>query len=303
MHAAEQPLMRAVFGILPLLLAVAPHATPGIHVPPGFTVETIAEVSGARELAALPNGDLLVGTESPEVQIVPDAEGNVQSPGVFASFDDDRAAGVTFASARRTIYVGTEHHVWLIPYAGEKRAKTVRRIADVRSGPFAPGTDGDVHNTTSVAYSGDRLYVSVGSSCNARMDAGGAPCAEVDPTRAAVSITGPDGSHPSRRATRIRNAIALTVNPDTGAVWMGDAGQDDLPFGHPYEFLDDLSSHPGVADYGWPLCEENRHAYVAGADCSKTVEPLVEMPAYSTVIGATFYPLRQPGPYAFSKTY
>jgi glucose/arabinose dehydrogenase len=86
-------------------------------------------------------------------------------------------------------------------------------------------------------------------------------------------------------------------------VWVGDAGQDDLPFGHPYEFLDDLSSHSGDADYGWPECEENRHAYVQGADCSKTVEPLVELPAYSTIIGATFYPADQKGHYAFAAPY
>ena len=34
------------------------------------------------------------------------------------------------------------------------RRTQVRRIADVRSGPVAPGTDGDVHRTTSVAYTG-----------------------------------------------------------------------------------------------------------------------------------------------------
>lgn len=295
--------MRAAFGLVPMLLAVAPHTATGLHVPHGFTVETIAEVNGARELAALPNGDLLVGTAGSQVEIVADAEGPVEAPQVFASFDDERAAGIAFAPDRRSIYVGTEHHVWLIPYAGEKKAPTVRRIADVRTGPTAPGTDGDVHHTTSVAYSNGRLYISIGSSCNARMSGGSAPCAEVDPTRAAVSVASPDGSHVTVRARRIRNAIAVAVNPDTGSVWVGDAGQDALPFGHPYEFLDDLSARSGVADYGWPYCEENRHAYVAGADCSTAVVPLVELPAYSTIVGAAFYPLHQRGAHAFPQSY
>ena len=70
------------------------------------------------------------------------------------------------------------------------------------------------------------------------------------------------------RARRIRNAIGLATNLNTGTVWAGDAGQDSLPEGHPYEFFDALTKHTGVADYGWPACEENRHAYTSGANCS-----------------------------------
>lgn len=295
--------MRAAVLSLALFLAADARAVPNLHVPRGFTIETIADVGGARELAVLPNSDLIVGTRGQDVYIVPNADGKPGTPHVFATFDDEGASGVAFAAARRAIYVATMHHVWEIPYRGERSATQPQRIADVRSGPVAPGTDGDVHTTTSVAYSGGLAYVAVGSSCNATMDGGSEPCAELDPTRAAVSVMKPDGTRFTQRAKRIRNAIALAVNPQTGALWVGDAGQDDLPVGHPYEFLDDLSSRPGDADYGWPLCEENHRAYVRGANCSKTVEPLVELPAYSTIIGATFYPLHQTGAYAFPQRY
>jgi glucose/arabinose dehydrogenase len=295
--------MRAVVLFLPLFLAADVVAAAGLHVPAGFSIESVARVNGARELATLPNGDLLVGTVGSELYIVPDAEGSAGSARVFARFDDDQAAGVTFVASRHEIYVATMRHVWAIAYNGERSAGQIRRIADVRGGPIAPGSDGDVHTTTSVAYTGGRLYVAAGSSCNATMDGGRSPCAEVDPTRAAVSVMSPDGSNPEQRAKRIRNAIALAVNPESGALWVGDAGQDDLPFGHPYEFLDNLSAHPGDADYGWPECEENRHAYVPGSNCSKTIEPLVVLPAYSTIIGATFYPVHQTGPHAFPAGY
>ena len=283
--------------------ATQPVDSTTLRVPNGFLIETIASIPAARELVALPDGNLIVGTLRHDVYVVPDAEGLALSPRVLATLDDDRAAGVTFSTSRSEIYVATTNHVWALAYPGKGNAPNVRRIADVRAGVIAPETDGDVHMTTSVAYTGGHLYASVGSSCNATVDAGKNPCTEVDPTRAAVSVMNPDGSGFTQRAKRIRNAIALAVNPESGSLWVGDAGQDDLPFGHPYEFLDDLSVHPGDADYGWPECEENRHAYWPAYDCSATVEPLVELPAYSTMIGATFYPKLERGAYAFPARY
>jgi glucose/arabinose dehydrogenase len=112
-----------------------------------------------------------------------------------------------------------------------------------------------------------------------------------------------DGSGMTTKATRIRNVIAVTENPMTGTVWAGGAGQDALALGHPYEFFDAVTSHAGLTDYGWPDCEENQHAYVAGSSCGETVEPLIELPAYSTVIGAAFYPVGVTGAYAFPKSY
>jgi glucose/arabinose dehydrogenase len=135
------------------------------------------------------------------------------------------------------------------------------------------------------------LYASVGSSCNA--------CVESDPTRARIFRMGPNGENLTPIAARIRNALALAINPATGTLWAGVAGQDSLPQGHPYEYFDPVTLHAPIADYGWPVCEENRHAYTAGADCSNTIVPAVEFPAYSTLIGAAFYPAHPSGPYAF----
>ncbi len=274
-------------------------AAPAVVVPAGFTITTIAAVPGARELAALPNGDLLAGTSTRDVYVVRNSEAHTPGqPSVFATAPDDIAAGVAFSARRREIYIATEHAVYSIPYVtGQHVAGTWRRIASVRTGAVAPHSDGDVHSTTSVAFSDvtDTLYVAVGSSCNA--------CAETDSTRASIFEMSAAGERIVKRATRIRNAIALAVKPENGALWAGDAGQDDLPFGHPYEFLDDVSSHTGVADYGWPECEENRVPYAAGARCSGVVAPLAVLPAYSTIIGAVFYPEHPAGSFAFSAPY
>lgn len=278
----------------------AASSSPGVTVARGFTVTVIANVPHARELAVTPGGDLIVGTLGTSVYIVPHAQGNAATPRVFWEHpSSDRGgdapnAGVTLYG--RALYVGSNTGVWRLEYRpGATVAGRAARIASVRTGPIAPHSDGDVHSTTSVAVARGRLYVSVGSSCNA--------CVEVDPTRAAVLSFPLGGGRYAVRARRIRNAIALAVDPSSGDLWLAGAGQDGLPFGHPYEFADDLSAHAGVADYGWPECEENHVAYTRGAQCARTVVPLVELPAYSTVIGATFYAANARGRYVFPARY
>lgn len=277
-----------------------PSAPQGLTVPSGFHIQTIAQVGGARELAALPNGDLLVGTGGSDVYIIPNAEGAAGkptgAPHVFATVNDQQAEGIAFAADRCEVFIATTHGVWSVKYAsGDQSVTNVHRIAYVRTGGIPPGSDGDVHTSTSVTYAGGLVYASIGSSCNA--------CTEIDPTRASIYTMKPGGADFTKRATRIRNGIAIFTDPASGHVWVGGAGQDDLPFRHPYEYLDDLSSHSGVADFGWPECEENHHAYTSGADCSQTVEPLVELYAYSTIIGGAFYPTGQTGAYAFPAQY
>ena len=278
--------------------ATTPTTAPALTVPAGFTLEAIASISTARQLVALPNGDLLVSTRANEVWIVPNAEGSgaPYAPVVFATINDVPVQGIAFDPTTCTIAIGSQHGIYSVPYRDAQTTGTIGpAIAQIRTGPTAHSVDAsvdtDTHITTSLAYAGGKLYAAVGSSCNA--------CVEVDSTRATVQEMNLDGTGMVTRATRIRNAIAMAVNPATGTVWLGGAGQDDLAIGHPYEYFDALTLHPGVADYGWPDCEENRVAYVAGADCSNTVEPMVEFPAYSTLIGATFYPAGQTGAYAF----
>ncbi len=281
--------------LIPWALAAACAAPAGAQgaaepsVPAGFTLEVVAHVRGARELAATPNGDLFVGTGGSDVYFVPDAEGTPQSPRIFATLPDRAAAGVALGDG--ALFVGTHQGVWRISYtAGERKASgPPQKLATVRPG------NGGGHATTSVALGRDVLYVSVGSSCNA--------CTESDPTRATIQEIAPGGGDLKPKAVRIRNAIALAIDPATDALWAGVAGQDELEHGHPYEIFDDVTAHPGVADYGWPDCYENRKAARPGADCAHVPLSRVVFPAYETPIGATFYPLHPAGAHAFPATY
>jgi glucose/arabinose dehydrogenase len=271
-----------------------------LKVPANFQAVIIGNVSGARELVALPNGDLIVGTTNTNVYIISNADDpDVVGPiTIFATFPKQTTSGSTdnnpegVAYGNGYVFVSTEKTIWRIPYTNGQKTGTPLNISSVRTGIIAPNSDGDVHHSTSVAVSNSTLYAGVGSSCNA--------CEETDPTRATIQTMSLDGKNMKLRARRWRNPIAFAVDPQTSAVWSGGAGQDNLPGGHPFEYMDPVSLRPTPADYGWPDCEENHIAYTPGANCSQVVIPALVFPAYSTIIGATFYPLQIKGlPYAF----
>jgi len=272
--------------------------SPAIHVPSGFTGDIIANF-GARELAFLPNGDLLAGTRGQSIVIIPNAEAAVPGKSQnFITLPDPNADGVAYGPDGN-IYVGTMHHLWKIPYTAGAQSEpnsSAQIIATYRQGGIPAGSDGDQHNDSSVAITSNTIYVGVGSSCNA--------CTEIDPTRAAIQSLSLGAPGPMTEvAKRIRNPLAMTINPATGTLWAGGPGQDNLPYGHPYEYLDPVTLHAAPADYGWPVCEENNDPFKSGANCTGTVAPILETYAYSTHIGAAFYPVNQGGAYVFPQAY
>lgn len=265
------------------------------RVPAGFSIERIATVRGARELAMTSRGNLFVGTLGRDVYLIANAEAaKPAAPRVFVRFDDSPAAGV--AASASALYVGTQFAVWRVAYRpGEiSAAAAPQRLASVRTSNIS-----EDHVTTSVAIAHGMLYASVGSNCDA-CD----PTADV--TRATVGRVWGGSYHIV--AKRIRNAIALAADPATGALWAGVAGEDNLPVGHPFEIFDDvLAHHRAPVDYGWPYCYENRKENPVprwhGRSCARAAVPRVIFPAYETPIGAVFYPAHPSGLYRFPKRY
>lgn len=285
--------MRWITHILVFTSLYSIVANGAIIVPDGFEATIIANIRDARDLVPLPNGDLIVGTKGTTVEIISNADGTdaVGPVTTFATFPADYGPqGVALGDG--FIYAATQKTIWRMPYKDGQKTSAPVNISSVRTGPIAPHSDGDVHRSTSVIVNDQTLYAGVGSSCNS--------CEEVDPTRATVQTMALDGSNMQLRARRWRNAMAFAIDPKSKTVWAGGAGQDSLPSGHPFEFLDPVSLRSTPADYGWPVCEENRIPYSPGANCSEVVVPALVFPAYSTIIAATFYPLDTTGlPYAF----
>ncbi len=177
---------------------------------------------------------------------------------------------------------------------------------------------GGWHLTRTVAFATlhgrTRLYVTVGSSCNA--------CREKEPIRATLSVMDPDGSHQQILAAGLRNAVDLAFVPsiDAGALFATNMGADHLGDRSPEDtFLElDANARPLLGrdttpvDFGWPTCyilsgtahpDPSVSEPVAGkqlpgvtgppppqADCSRVPAPWATFPAHSSPLGLEFFP-------------
>ncbi len=115
---------------------------------------------------------------------------------------------------------------------------------------------GGWHLTRTVAFASvhgkPRLYVTVGSSCNA--------CREKEEIRATLTAMDPDGANQQIIARGLRNAVGLEFIPslDGGALFATNMGADHLGNQAPEDTFFELDSEahpvPAGSDYGWPTC-------------------------------------------------
>jgi len=143
---------------------------------------------------------------------------------------------------------------------------------------------GGWHLTRTIAISpAGKIYVSVGSSCNA--------CEEKEDVRATVIEMSPDGSNRRLFATGLRNAVGLTfVGPQLYATNMGaDHLGDTLP-------NDTLLALREGANYGWPYCYVAKSRAVpdprfaaSAHKCSEVPKPYATFPAHASPLGIAWF--------------
>jgi len=155
---------------------------------------------------------------------------------------------------------------------------------------------GGWHLTRTVAFGGKenlgKLYVSVGSSCNA--------CEEKEEVRASLSVMDPDGKHARIIGHGVRNAVGLKfVGPvlygtNMGADHLGDDAPDDTMFA----FVDNATPAAESRNYGWPNCyfkagkifeDPTAAASPNHADCSKVPKPFATFAAHSSPLGLEYF--------------
>ncbi|MEJ5137956.1 MULTISPECIES: PQQ-dependent sugar dehydrogenase [Acinetobacter] len=142
---------------------------------------------------------------------------------------------------------------------------------------------GGWHLTRTIAVGGNgKIYVSVGSSCNA--------CTEKEKVRATVLEMNPDGSQQKIFATGLRNAVGLK--------WVGNflfatnQGVDHLGKNKPDETFYALKRD---ADYGWASCYSSNGKILADPKfkrplgCKNVLPPYAYFPAHSSALGFDYF--------------
>ncbi|MCY1161476.1 hypothetical protein D9M71_11800 [compost metagenome] len=142
---------------------------------------------------------------------------------------------------------------------------------------------GGWHLTRTIAVGGNgKIYVSVGSSCNA--------CTEKEKVRATVLEMNPDGSEQKIFAKGLRNAVGLK--------WIGkflfatNQGADHLGKNKPDETFYALKRD---ADYGWASCYSSNGKILAdpkfkrATGCKNVPSPYAYFPSHSSALSFDYF--------------
>ncbi|HEV8430510.1 MAG TPA: hypothetical protein VGQ41_21585 [Pyrinomonadaceae bacterium] len=146
---------------------------------------------------------------------------------------------------------------------------------------------GGWHLTRTVVVGGDeKIYVAVGSSCNA--------CEEKEEVRASILQMNPDGTNQTYLARGLRNAVGLRWA--RGKLYATNMGSDHLGDNRPADTFYALVA--SETHYGWPYCfQAGARVYrdpkfnTTGAtfDCRKVPAALTSFPAHSSPLGLEYF--------------
>lgn len=247
-----------------------------VMLPEGYEISVVASGLARPRFMALDGAsNLLVATaEEGAVLRFPYADGQLGERESLIS-GLQRPSSVAFFTAEDGpyLYVGEMHQVTRFAYDPAGPIGDPEVVI-----PDLP-VDGS-HWTRTVAFGPDgKLYLSVGSSCNI--------CIEANPVRAAISRANPDGSDFEVIANGLRNAVGLTFQPGTEALWATvnerDAQGNEIP-------PDLVTVVEEGANYGWPGClPPDAAPQVPNADCSGITPPTVAIQPHSAPLGLVFW--------------
>ena len=119
---------------------------------------------------------------------------------------------------------------------------------------------GGWHLTRSLAFHHDKLYVSVGSSCNA--------CVESEENRATIIEMEPDGSNAQFFARGIRNAVGIKWIGDE--LWVTGMGRDLIGPDKPEDVFQKIEKN---GYYGWPYYFQYRQKIYADKEFKDAAKP------------------------------
>ncbi len=155
---------------------------------------------------------------------------------------------------------------------------------------------GGWHLTRTIAFAPNgKLYISIGSSCNA--------CVEKEKVRASVIEMDPDGRNQREIARGLRNAVGLKYLE--GHLFASNQGSDHLGLQKPDETFYALDPATATAltwmgisrstDYGWPYCHSSNGkifedpGFKRPSGCKGVAAPYAFFPAHASALGFDYF--------------
>jgi glucose/arabinose dehydrogenase len=292
--------------------------TRSLNIPKGFQISVLARIPKARFMAVAPNGDVLVSQPSSgSLKIIRGSSITDFATGLNQPHD------MVFhkVGSRTFVYIAQTDKVIRYTYTtGDSSGKNMEVVIKNLPSASLPELGGRYgHGLKNIAIdSKDRLYVSIGSSCNVCLND-----TTANPVRGSIYIFDADGANGRLYARGIRNAEGLDFVPGTNELWVVINNRDNAPYPYQKDFDGDGSNDYGKTmqsfvdnypiepftkvreggDYGWPFCNSNNEAGVDDMpydrdmdmnqdgirrDCSKIDRVSKGIQAHSAPLGLSF---------------
>lgn len=254
-----------------------------LDLPPGFSIEIFAkDLPGARVMVFDRLGNMWVSrTREGAITLLQIGDnGRVESQSdIFNNLN--RPHGLALDPNNGT----------MLYFAEEDKISRVPLYTDAGPEKIIDLPEGGNHFTRTLDFGpDDRLYVSIGSTCNV--------CFEKDERRAAIYTLNRDGSNFKQFAWGLRNAVFFTWSFVDARMWVTEMGRDLLGDNIP---PDEINIVKEGGNYGWPECygknifdtdfHTDDHEHIR-AHCTEPFETgsFIDIQAHSSPLGLAFIP-------------
>ena len=251
-----------------------------LTVPSGFTIQKFAEGLGKpRMLVVYNDSTVYVTRREGDVMLLRDTNGDGKADETKSVWQKDQVHGIALKG--KQLYLTTVNEVYRADIKPDGTLKEPNMI--MKDLP-----DGGQHPNRTIEFGPDgKLYVSVGSTCNA--------CDETRDENATLLVADADGKNRKIFARGLRNTIGFDWHPATGALYGLDHGIDWLGDDEQKEELNRLEEG---ADYGWPYIYGDGKYNPADAPpngvpydtyAEQVTNPLMQLPAHCAPLDMIFY--------------
>lgn len=209
-----------------------------LKLPAGFSIAKFAEIENPRMLAAAPDGTIYVSQREPgTLTMLKDTNGDGAADVQKVVAEKKQLHGVYIADGK--MYIATVKEVFV---ADMKLDGTLGELRTI----ISDLPDGGQHPNRTLAVKDGKLYITVGSTCNA--------CDETNSELATILTADLNGQNRKIYASGLRNTIGFGWHPVSQKMFGMDHGIDLLGDNDQEEELNEITEG---AKYGWAYVYAN----------------------------------------------